>query len=377
MSDTSAGGGEQPRPTPPTHGAGIERATERTGRIEPVADRERADGDAPAEHTDGPEGGRSPDQAGGPERTGNGKPPISTLGLTREYAPGVGAIDVDLAVPAGSIYGFLGPNGAGKSTTIRMLTGMTPPDRGTASVLGLDPTRDAVELKRRIGVVSGDQQIPRHHSGRSLLQLVARLRGDDGIVDRGVSLAGRFDLQLDRPGHELSLGNRQKVAIVTAFAHDPELAILDEPSNGLDPLLQRELDELLREFTSSGRTVLLSSHSLAEVERVADHVGFIRGARLVEQTSMEEMTSRAVRRATFRFPEPLAEGDVETALAVEPVREVVLADAGRTATLTYQGAVGPMLRWAGVRNAVSIEARGADLEATFLALYRTDAEGDQ
>ena len=303
-----------------------------------------------------------------------GKAPISTLGLTREYAPGVGAVDVDLDVPAGSIYGFLGPNGAGKSTTIRMLVGMTPPDRGTASVLGLDPTRDTVELKRRIGVVSSDQQLPRHHSGRSLLRLQARLRGDERIMDRGVTLAERFDLQLDRPGHELSLGNRQKVAIVTAFAHDPELVILDEPSNGLDPLLQRELDELLREFTASGRTVLLSSHSLAEVERVADHVGFIRGARLVEQTSMRDMAERAVRRATFRFPEQLAEDDVDTALALESVTDVVLADGGRTATVTWQGTVAPMLRWAGVRNALSVEARGADLEATFLALYRDDEE---
>ncbi len=342
-----------------------------------TADRPRAVAAEPdaTRPTTAPAGDESP---GATERAD--KPSITTLGLTREYAPGVGAVDIDLVVPAGSIYGFLGPNGAGKSTTIRMLTGMTPPDRGTASVLGLDPTRDVVELKRRIGVVSSDQQIPRHHSGRSLLQLLARLRGEPAIVDRGVALAARFDLQLDRPGHELSLGNRQKVAIVAAFAHDPELVILDEPSNGLDPLLQRELDELLREFTSSGRTVLLSSHSLAEVERVADHVGFIRAARLVEQTSMEEMTSRAVRRATFRFAEALAEGDVQTALAIEPVSDVVLADGGRTATLTYQGAVGPMLRWAGVRNAISIEARGADLEATFLALYRThrtDVEDDQ
>lgn len=362
MSDTAAGGGEQPQTTPPTHGA---------GRVERVTDREHGGG---GEHTGGAEDAGDVEHSGAAERTAGPKPPISTLGLTREYARGVGAIDVDLAVPAGSIYGFLGPNGAGKSTTIRMLTGMTPPDRGTASVLGLDPTRDAVELKRRIGVVSGDPRIPRHHSGRSLLQLIARLRGDDAIVDRGVTLAGRFDLQLDRPGHELSLGNRQKVAIVTAFAHDPELAILDEPSNGLDPLLQRELDELLREFTSTGRTVLLSSHSLAEVERVADHVGFIRAARLVEQTSMDEMASRAVRRATFRFPEPMAQGDVDTALAMAPVLEVVLSDGGRTATLTYQGVVGPMLRWAGVRNALSIEARGADLEATFLAMYE---EADQ
>lgn len=307
---------------------------------------------------------------------GNGrKAPISTLGLTREYRPGVGAVDVDLEVPQGSIYGFLGPNGAGKSTTIRMLTGMVRPDRGTASVLGLDPTHRAVEIKRRIGVVSSDAKIPRHHSGRSLLRLSAKLRDDPRVVDRGVALAERFQLDLDRPGHQLSLGNRQKISIVTAFAHEPELAILDEPSNGLDPLLQRELERLLREFVDGGeRTVLLSSHSLSEVERIADHVGFIRGARLVEQTSMQDMVERAVRRATFRFPEALTEEDTATVLELESVTDVVVADDRRTATVTWQGTAASMLRWAGLRNAISVEARGADLEATFLALYHDDPE---
>ncbi len=294
---------------------------------------------------------------------------IETSGLTREYAPGVGAVDVDLAVPTGTVYGFLGPNGAGKSTTIRMLVGMTRPDRGTASVLGLDPVTETVALKRRIGVLSAESAIPRHHTARSLLRLLASLRGDDSVVERGVSLAERLELELDRPGHELSLGNRQKVGLVAALAHDPELVVLDEPSNGLDPLLQRELDGLLRELTQRGRTVLLSSHSLSEVERIAEHVGFIRGAKLVEQATLTELAARAVRVATVRFERAVP------ADAFEEVRGVIAAtytDERHTVTLSWQGPVAPLLLRAGALGATSIDARGADLEATFLAMYRRD-----
>lgn len=292
---------------------------------------------------------------------------VRTSGLTREFAPGIGAIDVDLAVERGSVYGFLGPNGAGKSTTIRMLLGMLRPDRGSADVLGLDPATDAAELKRRVGMLSGDTVVPRHHSGASLLVLLARLRGDDRVVERGRSHAERFGLDLSRPGHELSLGNRQKLGLVLALAHEPELLMLDEPTNGLDPLLQRELDHLLREWADAGRTVLLSSHSLPEVERVADHVGFIRGARLVEQAPLAELARRAVRRATLRFPAPV---DHDALVEVDGVTDVDLdADDAHVVTVTWQGSAAALLRRVGELGAESIEARGADLEATFLALY--------
>lgn len=298
---------------------------------------------------------------------------IETSGLTKEFAPGIGAVDVDLEAPAGAVYGFLGPNGAGKSTTIRMLVGMLRPDRGSARVLGLDPATDAVELKRRIGVVSSDQQVPRHHTGRSLLELHARIRDDDEVLDRGAAVAERFDLDLDRPGHELSLGNRQKVGLVTALAHDPELVIMDEPSSGLDPLLQRELDSLLRELTADGRTVLLSSHSLPEVERVADHVGFIRRARLVEQAPLAALAEKAVRRAVLQFDHRLAADAFDR---VDGVVDVHLTDDDTTATVTWQGVAAPLLSRAGELGAISIEARGADLEATFLALYEDEQEHD-
>lgn len=294
---------------------------------------------------------------------------IATTGLTREFAPGVGAVDIGLEVPAGTVYGFLGPNGAGKSTTIRMLVGMLRPDRGSAQVLGLDPQTHMVQLKQRIGVLTSDQQIPRHHSGRSLLALLGQLRDDPQVPRHGQVLAERFDLDLDRPGHELSLGNRRKIGLVAALAHSPELVIMDEPSNGLDPLLRRELEQLLREIADTGRTVLLSSHSLSEVERVADHVGFIRSGQLVEQTSMRSMVAQAVRRAVVRFDIPPTDEDLRALEHTPTVTHVAEADDRRTVTVAWRGSAGPVLRWAGVRDATSLEARGADLEETFLQMY--------
>lgn len=291
---------------------------------------------------------------------------VDTEGLTKEFAPGVGAIDLDLDVPAGSIYGFLGPNGAGKTTTLRMLAGSLRPDRGRASVLGLDPLDDPVELRRRVGVLPSDPAFPRHHTGASLIRLLGRLRGDgQRLASRAWELADRLDLDLDRPARELSLGNRQKLGLVVALSHDPELAILDEPSNGLDPLMQRELDRLLRELTLRGATVLLSSHSLPEVERVADHVGFIRDAHLVEQTPLPELAARAVRRATFTFDGSVGE---DAFGAIPSVTEVSTKGAGAL-TVTWQGSAAAVLRRAGELGATTVEARGADLEATFLALY--------
>ncbi|MEM8903536.1 MAG: ABC transporter ATP-binding protein [Actinomycetota bacterium] len=292
---------------------------------------------------------------------------ISTRDLTYEFAPGVGAAGVDLDVPAGTVYGFLGPNGAGKSTTIRMLVGLVRPQRGTVEVLGLDPWRDGPAMRARIGVLGSDQAAPRHHDGESLLRLSARLRERPGVVDRGRALAERLRLDLSKPGHELSLGNRQKLGLVAALAHEPELVILDEPTNGLDPLLQRDIESLFRELADEGRTILLSSHSLPEVERVADHIGFIREARLVEQAPLARLAERAVRRVVLRFDrvvEPAAFGGVEGVDAVD--RD----DAGTELSVAFHGTVAPLLRRAGDLGAVSIEARGVDLEETFFALYR-------
>lgn len=295
---------------------------------------------------------------------------ISSQDLTYEYAPRVGAVDLDLLVPEGMVYGFLGPNGAGKSTAIRMLTSLIKAQRGTVSVLGLNPWRDAPELHTRLGVLASDQPAPRHHTGHSLLKLLAQLRKREDVVARGISLADRLSLDLSKKGHELSLGNRQKLGLVTALAHEPELVILDEPTNGLDPLLQREIGVLLRQIADSGRTVLLSSHSLHDVEAVADHVGFIRDAVLVEQLPLSELADRAVRRLRLRFAETVVASDFD---AVRNIESVAVADDGEV-TVQYRGPVAAILRRAGELGALTIEAHPVELEETFLALYRGDED---
>lgn len=293
---------------------------------------------------------------------------ITSSDLTYEYAPGVGAVGLDLEVPHGQVYGFLGPNGAGKSTAIRLLTAMVRPHRGTLSVLGLHPWSQAPELHRRIGVLASDQPAPRHHTGLSLLGFVARLRERPDVVTRGEQLAERLELDLSKRGHELSLGNRQKLGLVVALAHEPELVILDEPTNGLDPLLQREIGAMLREISAEGRTVLLSSHSLPDVEAVADHVGFIRDARLVEQLPLSELADRAPRRVVLRFGE-IADDTVASFEEISGVRKVDLTEHGEV-TVSFRGVVAPILTLAGSLGAQTIEAHPVDLEETFLSLYR-------
>lgn len=293
---------------------------------------------------------------------------ITSNELTYEYAPGVGAVGLDLEVPTGTVYGLLGPNGAGKSTIIRLLTSLTRPHLGTVSVLGLDPWTEATALHQRLGVLLSDQPAPRHHTGSSLISLLAKLRRRPDVVVRGGQLAERLGLDLAKKGHELSLGNRQKLGLVTALAHEPDLVILDEPTNGLDPLLQREIGSLLREIADQGRTVMLSSHSLPDVEAVADHVGFVRDARLVEQSPLAKLAERALRTLVFQFDPPIEAAVFESMANVENVQPV----GDGTVVIHYRGVVAPLLQRAGELGALTIEAHPVDLETTFLAMYRGD-----
>jgi ABC-2 type transport system ATP-binding protein len=206
------------------------------------------------------------------------KPAISTHDLVKTYGRGSrGLAGLDLEVNTGEVYGFLGPNGAGKSTTIRILLDLIRPTGGSARVLGLDPRADGVELRRRVGYLAGDFVVDGRQTGRQLLEYLGNLRG--GVSrDRITELAGRLDLDLDRRIKALSKGNRQKVGIVQAFMHTPELLILDEPTSGLDPFLQQEFVRLVREHAQRGATVFMSSHVMSEVQQTADRVGIIRDA---------------------------------------------------------------------------------------------------
>src|SRR3954452_10134846 len=214
---------------------------------------------------------------------------ISVRDLVKSFGS-VRALDgLDLQVRPGEVHGFLGPNGAGKSTTIRALLGLLRVDSGTATVFGQDPWQDAVAIHRRLAYVPGDVALWPNLSGGETIDLLLRMRGVDPGAGHREELLERFDLDPTKKGRAYSKGNRQKVALVAAFAADVDLLVLDEPTSGLDPLMEQVFNECVAERLERGTTVLLSSHILSEVERLADRVTIIRDGRAVESGTLDEL----------------------------------------------------------------------------------------
>ena len=213
---------------------------------------------------------------------------INVEGLTKTFGDTVALDRLDLTVHTGEVHGFLGPNGAGKSTAIRVLLGLLRKDSGRAVLLGGDPWRDAVALHRRLAYVPGDVNLWPNLSGGEAIDLLGTLRG--GLAEnRRRELVDRFDLDPGKRMRTYSKGNRQKVALISAFASDVELYILDEPTSGLDPLMEAVFQDCVRELRDAGRTILLSSHILAEVEKLCDRVSIIRSGRTVESGTLADL----------------------------------------------------------------------------------------
>jgi ABC-2 type transport system ATP-binding protein len=230
---------------------------------------------------------------------------VRAEGLTKRYGRRRGLDGLDLDVQQGEVYGFLGPNGAGKTTTIRILLDLIRPTSGRVTLLGEGPRRGSTALRRRVGYLPGDFLVSGSQSARELLTHLGHLRG--GVpAARVEALADRFGLDLDARIGSLSRGNRQKIGVVQAFMHEPEVLILDEPTTGLDPLMQQRFLALVAEVRAAGQTVFMSSHVLSEVQHSADRVGIVREGRLVAVESVETLRLRAVRRVEVRFDEPVA-----------------------------------------------------------------------
>jgi ABC-2 type transport system ATP-binding protein len=295
---------------------------------------------------------------------------IEMYQLTKRYGRARGIEDVDLVVENGEVFGFLGPNGAGKTTAIRTLLDFQRPTSGRASVLGLDSQRDSVEIHRRVGYLPGELTLYGRLSGREHTDWLARVRHLDDLTERD-TLAERFQLDLDRPIRDLSKGNRQKVGIVQAFMHHPELVLLDEPTGGLDPLMQEEFRILLREMAREGRTAFLSSHSLDEVERVADRVGAIRDGRMITVDSVQHLQAAAKRHVTVRFDGPVDASE----FAVLPGVENVSADEGQL-HMTVSGSLDAVVKAAARHRVVDFVSQPADLEEIFFDVYRASANED-
>jgi len=293
---------------------------------------------------------------------------IATSGLSKDYGSGRGLFGLDLEVEQGETFGFLGPNGAGKSTTMRLLLDLIRPSSGRAEILGLDARDQSLEVRRRVGFLPGDLALYPRLRGGEVLDHLARLRGGVDPQLR-VELAERFDADLSRPVHELSTGNRQKLGLIQAFMHDPELLILDEPISGLDPLVQRSFHTLLAEVTARGRTVFLSSHSLAEVEQVAHRVAILRQGRLVAVDSLENLRKVAVQRLEIEFAQLPS---LERFRALPGVREARAE--GRTLFVAFEGSVDQVVKAAAAYEVRAIRSREADLEDIFLRYYRQGGE---
>ncbi|MCP9958046.1 ABC transporter ATP-binding protein [Streptomyces sudanensis] len=291
---------------------------------------------------------------------------ITITGLHKSFGRARALTGLDLTVATGEVHGFLGPNGSGKSTTIRVLLGLLRADSGTARLLGRDPWQDAVELHRRVAYVPGDVTLWRNLSGGEVIDLYGRLRGG---LDRArrAELLERFELDPTKKGRTYSKGNRQKVALVAAFASDVDVLVLDEPTSGLDPLMEGVFQTCVREERDRGRTVLLSSHILSEVESLCDRVSIIRKGRTVESGSLAELrhlTRTSVEAELAAPPNGLSQLPGVHDLRVEGNRVRLQADTDRL------DAVLRCLTEAGVR---SLTSAPPTLEELFLRHYEDEA----
>lgn len=293
-------------------------------------------------------------------------PAIETMALTKRYGEARGIEDMTLSVQVGEIFGFLGANGSGKTTLIRTLLDLQRPSSGSARLLGLDSRSDSRRIRARVGNLPGGFGFDESISGLDLLVYLARLRGMTG-TGRARELAGRFEADLDRPIGDLSRGNLQKLGLIQAMFHAPELLILDEPTSGLDPIMQDRFLSLATEESAAGRTVFLSSHNLAEVQRICDRVAIIRDGRLVAVETVSDLAQRAYRKVSVRLPDS---AETRVFASIPGVREF-RADGDGTARFLVGGDLDPVLRAVASRHVVDMTIEPPDLEAVFLAYYDT------
>ena len=286
---------------------------------------------------------------------------IEVRGLTKAYGDTLANDHLDFSIEAGEIFGYLGPNGAGKSTTIRQLMGFQAPTEGTATVFGHDVRDDRAlrQAKARIGFLPGEPAFTPAVTGRELLAYQAELKGDE----RRDELLGLFTPPLDRRIREYSTGNKQMLAIVQAFMHDPDLLIMDEPTSGLDPLKQEAFHEFLRAERACGKTVFFSSHILGEVRRVCDRVGIIRDGRLITVEQVDELLARGGKQVRLHAETPLTEADFD----VEGV--VGFETEGREARFTFTGDYNDLFAALADRRIVDVEIDEPPIEEVFMHFY--------
>lgn len=290
---------------------------------------------------------------------------IETKDLTKYYGKSRGIVGVNLTIPQGDLFGFIGPNGAGKSTTIRTLLGLISPTGGSAEIFGEDIKVHRQELLKQIGYLPSEAIFYQGMRVRDVLQFSARLRKMD-CSEEARRLCERLELDPGQKVRELSLGNRKKVGIVCAMQHRPPLYILDEPTGGLDPLIQREFYSLLQERNREGATVFLSSHILSEIQRYCRHAAVIRDGRLLACSSVEKLGHTGAKRVVLH--------GVTTAPRLEHMGSVQTEE--NSISFLYNGEPGPLLQELSRLPVSALTISEPDLEEVFLHYYEKEAAAD-
>ncbi|MHB0976839.1 MAG: ABC transporter ATP-binding protein [Candidatus Aquicultorales bacterium] len=288
---------------------------------------------------------------------------VSTSSLTKYYGKQRGVVDLDIEILPGEVFGYLGPNGAGKTTTIRMLLDFIRPTRGDARVFGLDSHIHSQQIREDTGYLPGELMLYEKLTGLDTLRYFANLRGgvDWAFVQK---LADRLDYDLSKHVRTLSRGNKQKLGLIQAFMHRPKLLILDEPTSGLDPLMQQEFYRLIKEVRGEGRTVLLSSHVMPEVEHICDRVGIIREGRLIAVKQIEELKAAALRRLEIHFAGPVPKEAFE---GLPGVRDVMVENG--TLRCAAVGSLDAVIKAAAKFEVVNVVSQEPSLEDIFLTYY--------
>ncbi len=293
---------------------------------------------------------------------------VMTHGLIKSYGPVQALRGVNLEVRRGEIFGFLGPNGSGKTTTIRCLLDLIRPAGGTLRVLGIDPQRDPVSVRARTGYLPGELRIDDSFTVEGALRFFNHLRHNRAEWTYIHQLADRLELNLQLPVKNLSKGNKQKVGIVQALMHRPELLLLDEPTGGLDPLMQRQVLSAIREAKAHGATIFFSSHVLSEVQEITDRVAIIRRGEVVEVAETRSLIDRALRRARVRFKQPV---DTQVLSHLPGVKVLDHGD-GLSAMLQIEGEMDPLIKALALLPVSEFDTERPSLEEIFLAYYEPD-----
>ena len=292
---------------------------------------------------------------------------IVTEQLTKRYGSRVGVDGLTLTVPEGVLFGFLGPNGSGKTTTIRVLLGFLRPSEGGARVLGRDCWREAARIKEEVGYLPGDLRLYSQMTGDDLLRIVGAVRRRD-LLPPGRALAERFALDLTVTVRAMSRGMRQKIGLILALAPRPRLLVLDEPTASLDPLMQDQLIQHLRELAAAGHTVFFSSHTLSEVERLCDRVAILREGRLVAAETVETLRADAGRQVTITWAK---DADLSS-IAVPPTLAIRLRE-DRTWRGNLTGPAVEFIKWASGQPIEDLSVGQPDLETLFRHYYERGA----